>query len=726
MVWLGRSTIRWQGPTRGWTAIGLRLAGIWVLVLLIGGARWERRNRDLEVIVLRDVSASTASVPHPGKNNICDLEEDYLKSVATRKPASDRLGVVSFDDHARIDLLPADRWRANVHHAITSTRDDGTDIASAIQLGLASFRRDAMRRMVLMSDGNATQGDTAAALEAAAGAGGVIDVVPLAYRINNDVMIERLIAPAVKREGEKLTLEAVIRSTRDRPVCGSIWLSDCGMRVDLDPTTPGVQASVPFCVSGTVSHVSIKLPPLKSGMHRFEAALMLDGVGDETSNLNNSAEALTVVRGRTRVLYVESGGGSDASLLPDALVRADIEVENVDRISPEFFPRDVSQLQGYDAIVLANVQRGVEGLNLDQERALVRYVRDLGGGLVVVGGPHALGAGQWEGSELESVLPVDMRPAQRHSTAPGALVIVVDRSGSMGDALAGGESKLQAVNAAAMRAMELLSPRDRVGVIAFNESPQWTIPLTQKRKCNDASLRLAATSPQGGTAIGPALEAAYDALARLSPDDEGVRHVLLMTDGVSEPADYDAILSKMTAAKITLSTVAVGGDADCILLGQLARHGGGFAYNAGDANHLCDAFVHDAALLRWPMIVESAEGIAVVADARSGGITGVQGLRLGGMVLSSVKPAANVEVLLRAAGPDGDPVLTRLAMRSRADGCLRRRRDGAVGSRVGEVGGVREILAAVSAIGRARRRKRGFRCANGSRWPAHADYCRSD
>ncbi|HEY1628398.1 MAG TPA: vWA domain-containing protein, partial [Tepidisphaeraceae bacterium] len=229
----------------------------------------------------------------------------------------------------------------------------------------------------------------------------------------------------------------------------------------------------------------------------------------------------------------------------------------------------------------------------------------------------------------------------------------------MADSLAGGGSKLQAANAAAMRAMELLSPRDRVGVISFNESPQWTIGLTQKRKCNDASLKLAATSPQGGTAIGPALEAAYDALAKLSPDEAGVRHVLLMTDGVSEPADYDAILSKMTAAKITLSTVAVGGDADCLLLGQLARHGGGFAYNAGDANHLCDAFVHDAALLRRPMIVESAEGIAVVADARSSGISGVQGLRLGGMVLSSVKPAANVEVLLRAAGSDGDPVLTR-------------------------------------------------------------------
>src|SRR5206468_7967696 len=127
VVWLGKQTIRWQGPARGWTAIGVRLAAVWILVLLIGGARWEQRNRDLETIVLRDASASTASVPHPRGASLADVEDDYLKAVAADKPARDRMGVISFDDRARIDALPTDRLRLSARRPTLDSHETGTN-----------------------------------------------------------------------------------------------------------------------------------------------------------------------------------------------------------------------------------------------------------------------------------------------------------------------------------------------------------------------------------------------------------------------------------------------------------------------------------------------------------------------------------------------------------------------------------------------------------------------
>src|SRR4030095_6266665 len=58
IIKLGRRTLLWQGERRGWTSIGVRLAAIWVVVMILAGARWEQRSKDLDVVVLRDISNS--------------------------------------------------------------------------------------------------------------------------------------------------------------------------------------------------------------------------------------------------------------------------------------------------------------------------------------------------------------------------------------------------------------------------------------------------------------------------------------------------------------------------------------------------------------------------------------------------------------------------------------------------------------------------------------------
>src|SRR5204862_5470696 len=135
-------------------------------------------------MVLPDISTSTTAFAHPRDRTRCQQIDVYFRSADAHKRKNDRIGVISFNSRALIDAVPQSHLRLGAG----PVRDDngaGTDLAAAVQLGLAGFRDDAMRRLVLITDGNATQGDTAKALEAALGSGVPVDMVPLHYDVHD-------------------------------------------------------------------------------------------------------------------------------------------------------------------------------------------------------------------------------------------------------------------------------------------------------------------------------------------------------------------------------------------------------------------------------------------------------------------------------------------------------------------------------------------------------------
>src|SRR5204863_463934 len=125
-----------------------------------------------------------------------------------------------------------------------------------------------------------------------------------------------------------------------------------------------------------------------------------------------------------------------------------------------------------------NGARGVEGLCDQQRKALAADEHDLRGGLVMIGGPDTFGAGGWQGSKLEEVLPVNMDiPAQRQ-LPKGALVLVM-HSCEMPDGNYWGEQ-------CALKAIETLSERDEIGVISYawngpgGGGSNWDFPIQIK------------------------------------------------------------------------------------------------------------------------------------------------------------------------------------------------------------------------------------------------------
>src|SRR5947209_5688982 len=318
IVFLGMRSLNGLGPVRKWVAIGIRLTVLLLFILILGGIRWQRQHKNLEVMALVDISGSTKYVRSypggPGKPLRASLDE-YLMGFNKEpdKKSDDKIGVISFKERSLIDVMPSRELRLDTH-AIPDP-GTGTDAAAAIQLGLATLSKEAMHRLLLVWDGNQTEGNIDAAIDAAAAQHVQIDVMPLHYDIRNAAMVDRFIAPTWKREDDPFTLSIVLQSTADHPVTGklSVTHQTAGRKepLDMDLTTPQVepnrQVTIPPATGDKPGKavVNVKVPALhEGGVHEFHAIFTPDKGGDQGAiEINNTADAFTFVQGKGKVLY---------------------------------------------------------------------------------------------------------------------------------------------------------------------------------------------------------------------------------------------------------------------------------------------------------------------------------------------------------------------------------------------------------------------------------------
>jgi len=164
---------------------------------------------------------------------------------------------------------------------------------------------------------------------------------------------------------------------------------------------------------------------------------------------------------------------------------------------------------------------------------------------------------------------------------------VLDRSGSMKE---GGAIEL--AKEATRRAVGLLEPQDQVGVIAFQDYARW---INAIHPCSDKDHVLASVdtiTAGGGTNMYPAVERAYLALRAATAE---LKHVIVLTDGVSHPGDFDALVGEMAESGITVSTVAVGQETVRPLLDDMARIGQGHSYYCDTAEDVPEIFALETA-----------------------------------------------------------------------------------------------------------------------------------
>jgi Ca-activated chloride channel family protein len=663
---LGIVALTGTTPARRWVTLGLRLMVVFVLVLIIGGARWKHSSKDLEVMVLRDVSPSVLNVD----GNIQGTIGNYIAAAGNAKdrPVDDRYGEIRFDQAALISSLPA----ANPYMAGGPIRKDGTgtDIAGAIQLGLATFDHDSMRRLVLISDGNPTMGDTDAAVAAAAAQHVPIDVVPLKYQIDHEVSMEKFVAPTWKREHDSFTLSVVLKNTNETPVTGTLTVTDANRPMNLDLTKPGDHPTLKVTLDpGSTDHpsltrVPIKVPPLAPGVHQFHAQFNPDDSGDaskvDTMTDNNGGDAFTFVQGKGRILYVDDSVKHNGDTLLGALQANGINIDSSDHIPSSQFPPSLIELQNYDAIILSNVACGEGGLNETQQQNLATYVHDMGGGLVVIGGPNTYGAGGWRGTKLADVLPVEMDIPAKRTIPKGALVLAMDPAEAADGVGLGRKCALAAAAA--------LSPQDDIGIISYggHAGYMWDLPLGPK---GDGSAVDAAT---GNWYLGdlPSFEDAItlalygDGTSKgLIADDARSKHIIVITDDDPQMPS-DGLIEVCKANHITVSTITVYPHiphhvADGTI--RLADRTGGkhFGPIDGDTSEIPQIFIKEATVVRRSLITENEKGIPLTL--RPGPSETVKGIRdrlppVRGMVLTGRKASPLVQYPI-TAGAESDPLL---------------------------------------------------------------------
>ncbi len=626
MIWLARRSLASLGRGRRIAAVVLRVVVVLLLAVLLAKPMLVQKSRRTTVIAVLDRSQS---IPADRTEAVLD----YLTKAVVRKDAQDQLAVVDVAEAARISMLPSSE--TTIRRRNTLLTGGQSRLADGIQMAMAIAPPDTAVRIVLASEGNETEGDLKEAARTAAANRIPIDVIPLRYRYDNEVLFRRIAAPPRIRAGQTIPLRFLLDSTGD--VRGKLMLTLNGKPVDLMPDTPEVAVPVELKAGTNVKTVSISVGP--RGLHDFEAVFLADDPRQDRIAENNRAAAMTYVAGAgyVRVFDVDGGGAGLAHALQEAginTVRSDISD----------LPEELPRLLDVDAIVLVNTP--VQHFTMAQQEMLCRYVNDLGGGLVMVGGPDSFGAGGWIGSPVASILPVDLDPPQKKQLPMGALVLVIDHSGSMA-----GE-KVEMCKAAAAGAVRLLSQRDHVGIIVFDAVSDWVVSLGPAQDKEGIYHRISQIGAGGGTVMGPAMREAF---AALKNSRHGIKHVILLTDGQTADPDLCARLGQdMAAAGITISTVAIGQGAYTELLHNIAVAAQGRFYPVENPANIPEIFIKEAQVVRRSMIVEQTFTPQVVYSL-SEILNGVPAMpALDGYVLTGPKGGLNQLVL---GSNEADPVL---------------------------------------------------------------------
>jgi uncharacterized membrane protein len=442
-------------------------------------------------------------------------------------------------------------FRAGGVSTVPPADDKGTNLAAALEVAAAAIPPFYVPKLVLLTDGNATAGDVE---KAALRAGMPVSTVPLKPKSDPEIVVSAVNAPAQVQQGEPFNVEVVIDSNHEDE--GEIEIFRGAHKVS-EP----------------------KRFKIKKGENRFRFMQKIEqerqaqftihtkGFKQDTRLDNNSAIGLVFTSGKPRVLIVESDPKS-AQDLTWALEEQEMQV---DVRPPEGMPADLADLQNYELLILSNVP--ATKLSMKQMEVARSYVQDLGGGLIMLGGDQSFGLGGYYKTVLEEILPVRSDFEKEKEKPSLAMMLVIDKSGSMG-----GE-KIELAKEAAKSAVELLGPNDKIGVIAFDGEPFW---VSEIHPCSDKGFvldRVASIEAGGGTNMHPAMEEAFEALQRTQAK---LKHVIILTDGISAPGDFEGTAASMNTAKITVSTVGVGNDADQGLLEEIARIGGGRYYFTDD------------------------------------------------------------------------------------------------------------------------------------------------
>ncbi|HET7419740.1 MAG TPA: VWA domain-containing protein [Candidatus Dormibacteraeota bacterium] len=599
-------------PRRARVSLALRLVIVLLLTGALAGFALQTSPPQQSLMVVADLSASTQSA--------VDKETALVQKILAERRGDDRAGVISFGRDPQVEVNVS----TNPQFADFQTTPNAnyTNLAAALQLAGSILPTDTRRHVVIVSDGRANLGDAVAEARILHAEGVRVDAVAVDVPVGAEARVDRLDAPSTINLGQQAGAQAIVVSNTATKATVR-WYLDNSL---LDTTTVDLPAG-----DTPLTH-SVK--PATTGFHSVRVTI--DPVLDTYAE-NNVGEALVQVVGPPHVLVVEQAAGGAASL-ESALASAGIVAT---AITPDRLPRTAADLASYQSVVLVNIP--ASSLGTDGMALLQAATRDLGTGLVVIGGADSYGPGGYAGTSLEQTLPVQIEIPQNMQKPPVAVMLVLETTES-------GEGD-QVVRGAADAVIDQLTSRDYVGV-TNGTGGNVVVPLT--RLTDKAKIK--STIDQMSLGDPPSyVEDLNVAMQQLDKSQAALKHIILLGDGDATGGNYQAVVTNVHSHGITVSTVAVGSfGTDAALMRQIASWGGGRFYQSNNVRDVPQILLKETNEALKPWIVEGTftPQLASLLEALPGvPLTSFPSLT--GYVATT--PRAAADVILQS--PTGDPLL---------------------------------------------------------------------
>lgn len=525
-------------------AFVLRIITVVCLIVAMAAPYMLQQADNEQVVFLMDRSASVAAQEQALTNE--------LALAIQQKKDDQQVKIYSFGENFQTEQLIEGDEGVQPFHAFEGRA--ATNIEQAIRYAQAASDKNVATRFVLVSDGLETRGNAQDAALLLQGSNATLDALPIMRQIDRDVALQQFTTPQNAVLGEEITASLQIYASSEQQITVQLAENDA------------VVATKQVALVEGFNDVHYTLRATAQGLVQYEATIVAPG---DTLLDNNQLVSLTQVGDTPHVLVVQH---DTASTLPALIQQSGLIVDTAQATS---LPTQLVNYVQYDAIIFDNVPGYVVG---EQKMQLIQQaVETFGTGFLMVGGQQSFGLGGYYKTPIEEILPVKMEVTGDHQLPSLGLMIVMDRSGSMSD------GKLALAKEAAVRSVELLREEDHFGFIAFDDRPWEIIEMAQLGENRQEAMdKILSVGVGGGTEIYTSLAAAYSKLAEA---DVQRKHIILLTDGQSATnASYEELITQPEHADITLSTVAIGADADKVLLEELGNIGKGRYYEVLDAN----------------------------------------------------------------------------------------------------------------------------------------------
>jgi uncharacterized membrane protein len=616
LIWLFWKTSR--ASTTAWIRnLSLTLRAVAVLMLLAGlaGVSLDSDSDSLSIVVLRDLSDSVSRLE-------TDAALGQISERLGSLNAPDQVALISFGAEPVLEQALALKLGPGKP---VSIRQDVTDISAAFRYAASFLTANASsggKRIILLSDGNPTEGDAIREARNLAAAGITVDVWPIVYDRFNEILVESVSAPQEVEPGQTFEVDAVIESTVETTT--SVVIREGGeilSQQEIDLAVGKNRVSFPAIAGVSQRRFQVQINPAE---------------GTDSSPLNNAGSVLVSSRENSQVLIVSENGDSPiagylqgSQILIQQMRAADLSTVIADYTT-------------YSSIILDNVS--YFSVRKEVAQLIEGLVHSNGVGLLMVGGPNSFGAGGWKGTPVEEALPVTMDIRQRKIIPNGALAIILHTCEFPQGNLWARQISLSALDA--------LTPKDYFGLLIYkNGVDGWGIPMTPVNDKTVLSNKINLMSPEDMLLFQPSMQMG---LKGLLAADAKSRHLIIISDG-DPTAPSQQLLQQYVDSGIKVSTICIqphSGNFPELVLRKISSTTGGRFYRMDDPTQLPRIFFREALQVRknlidetefQPLLRESADPVQ--------GISGFPPVR--GIVLTTTRPLAT-EILIN---DEEDPLL---------------------------------------------------------------------